>query len=924
MISTSPPVIPAKSSASGHSVVSANTDRRLPPSSGRSTTTYHFPNADDTNETVQADDVPLSYIHVPTSGQRGSSSSSSSSALSSFSKQAKVALSTIGSPPRRISCCDDNAIASPMVARMGNTGLLNTSSPPAIFRLEPKFRNNAKCMFTPRSDCGATSGRGRKRTAQSLSYYNNNTSHSANVTAASRGNLSAQGGNRGLTPVTARRVDATAFNFQGLSLRSPGSASTATFENSSLNQSAIDFRISATSPAATHSSFTVCGSSSFSKVCHANHSPAASNDETSFRHYRSGSFGSVVAQSPSCEMPPPLHVEISSSSPRIVPLTVLTHDSIPACSASTGNRLDIGRSASGSSVVGARSLLSHGFANGKSPLILPVDSSSTSDEGTSRGGETNHLSAVYKNDHAFRNEDYQMMMMIGTPQRPLPPLTSVQYCPDSAVSNMSMMHDSPVAAASHVFRTAAIVGSDKSFSRNSPSVVRTPLPKISLTPRSGASPNRSAAPFPEFPSPSPELGQQYAPIIWPKSSNTLSSSSSLASRRQGLTSLLLDDVAPEPQTTTVLDESFSLDLSMDPSTSSKIKNASNDSDKQISKDSFIPFPSWGHPPRSKPPKPLLVDTVPHDSFFPSMSKGTDVLNATAESTPTAPTRGSLKDIVVEVGGGTSENRQNCADTETLSDVDDDDFFLAIPSTLAEEKQELASCVEGTMRQTKQPRLNHHGTTASVNSTSDWIEHIDRRRTSMTSCESNSSLLGTGFALSSTSLRGMDTSSNPNLFGMMPNAEFMEQNVRRRASITSFESNSSLLGTGFALSSTSLRGMDSSSNVNLFGMMSKVHVQQGSIACLTTGPHAIGEGMKRDTSMASIGLDLDPEVCLSSKSDNQEEVCFEGPAGRDLVTPPVMAPARHPPPLSPRFGSLKNESTSARNDECFDSVKRTLG
>jgi hypothetical protein len=913
MITTSTSVHPAASTMSVQSIVSANTNRRLPPPSSRSTTTYHFPSADDANEPNYADDLPLNYIHVPTTGQRGSSSSSLTSALSSFSNQAKVALSTIGSPPRRISYCDDNC---PLVASAGNSGLPNNSSPPAIFRLEPKFRNNAKCMLTPRSDCGATSGRGRKRTAQSLSYYNNNTSHSANVAAASRGTHPSQTAHRGLTPVIARRVDTTVINFQGLSIRSPGSVSTATFDNSSLNQSAVDFRICATSPAATHSSFTACGSSSFSKVCHTNNSPATSNDETPFLHFRSGSFGSMVAQSPSCEMPPPRHVEISSSSPRIVPLTVLTHDSIPvlthdaipANSVSTGNKFDINHSVSGSSVGGSRSLLGHGFANGKSPLILPVDSSSTSDEGTSKGGETIQFSTASKHDSLFKSDDYQIMM-IRTPQRPLPPLTSVQYCPDSAASNMSMMHDSPVTAASLAFRTAAIIGSDKTLSRNSPSVVRTPLPKISLTPRSGSSPNRSAAPFPEFPSPSPDLDQQHEPIIWPHSSNTLNSRSSVASRQRRPPASLLLDIAPESQTTTVLDDSCSLDLSMDPSSSPKIKSISNESDKQKSRDSLIPFPSWGHHlPRSKPPNALLVDAVPHDSLFPSKSKEIDILNATAESTPTAPTRGSLKDIVVEVGGNLSEKRQCCADTETLSDVDDDDFFLAIPSTLAEEKQEMASFVEGTTRQTKQPRLNHQGTTSSVNSTSEWMEHYDRRHTPMTSSlESNSSLQGTRFAVSSASLRGMDSSSNPDLFGMIPNAEFMEHNVRRRTSMTSVESNSSLLGAGFVLSSASLRGMDSSSNLNLFGMISKVHVQQGSSSCLTN--HAIGEGMKRDTSMASIGLDLDPEVCLSSKNDNLEIVYFDGPAGRDLVTPPVMAPALHPPPLSPRFGSLKNESIS---------------
>ena len=101
------------------------------------------------------------------------------------------------------------------------------------------------------------------------------------------------------------------------------------------------------------------------------------------------------------------------------------------------------------------------------------------------------------------------------------------------------------------------------------------------------------------------------------------------------------------------------------------------------------------------------------------------------------------------------------------------------------------------------------------------------------------------------------------------------------------STTTLQGIDFALSSTSLRGLDLlPSSSSLIGMN---HIRSAG-----NGSHCCSD-MRREESVASIGLDLEPVA--SGNGFNFNTV----PTGRDLITPPVMAQAQCPPPLSPRFG-----------------------
>jgi hypothetical protein len=799
--------------------------------------------------------IPLSYVNVPTNHYNGSSSSTSE--ITSITRLAMAAATRYGSPPKNIDDISYSMVPSNCMAEEPFDPISVST-----FRLEPKFGTNTRLKSNPPvwTGSGTTTAsiRGRKRTAQSMTLNN---SHSQ---ALARNGRSSNSVSQHTAPTSPRHIDSAMFNLQGLSLRSP--STTATAGTTYLN--ATDFRTATTqnnfvsSPAATHSTFTPCESSSFSKVNTSFTSPPATIDGTSsFHNYRSNSFGSILDYQQQNQptiptmhdgMPPPLNVEMASSSPRIVPLTVLTHDSkSQAMTPVAQHRRDasIGSSAPTTS---CRPPLQHVFAMRMSPLLLTVDSSSTSEGCPSNEGlAVRPPTSPDKKNHCIFRDDYHRRLR--TPQRTdRPPLSLVQYCPDSTHSTLSVIHDSPITSieAKRLNITTMYEKSSSSFS----SVGRLHLPKVSLTPRKDTSPNEMAAGLPNFPSPNGEDDEDDdrsgIPTVLPRCPSSISGS--LCTQKRTAAQRLDNNAVNNDSN----NETSSLDLSNDRTCDTKeIRERCYDTKRHpivgesvVNTHSYIPFP--------KPSNVAKENSIelPQGSLSSKKVKKTDdILNTTVSSTPSAI---SVQDIIVDMnkidGTNRLQHRNAMVDTESLSDCDDDEFFLAIPSVLVEEKQNILTGVD-IRQKTKQPRLQQpqYQEETIGSTTPDLIGHYHKRNhASMTSFGSNSSLLGTGFALSGANLYGMDSTSasNPNVSGMVSNA----MGSQHRSSLNFSYATNSVNGTG---------------------------------------------GMERIHSMTSIGLDLD--LVVPSGNDDAPLV------GRELITPPVMSQPSYPPPISPRFGSKKN-------------------
>ena len=804
--------------------------------------------------------LPLSYVHIPLN-QNGSSSGTSE--ISSITRLAHAASVRYGSPPTSIgdvsysmfsSCINDPSTT------MGPSASTGTST----FRLEPKFGPNTKLRSNPPfwSSNSSTGVRGRKRTAQSMALNNSNS------VAITRSGLVGsrtprrnhpdhhRSGSHATTPASPRYVDSAVFNLQGLSLRSPASTISGVNYNSTTDFRTTPNNAFVASPAATHSSFTACGSSSFSRVNTSFASTATVDGTSPFRTYRSGSFGGSTLEMPGeldivndGSMPPPASIDISSSSPRIVPLTVLTHDSVPTSQTLASAQCHRRNLSFGSSVAGARPPMQHALPMGISPLLLSVGSSSTSDDCHSGAVPATVRRNADEIDEIFRN-DHEMLTK--TPQS-RPPFVSVQYCPDSTHTTMSILADSPTTAYADQKGTPSTT--TNKHGNHLTSTASVALPKVTLTPRSGVSSSNVMAGLPSFPSPNSTSNDHHdTTIVLPRTSSRINRS--IRINRSVPTPSRDVSVLTEAGDT----ESCSLDLSVDNASATK-RNAHTTANNVI---------------RRSNTKSNVSDPVPTPRTCYSRKSEMERLSSTMTSTPSAVSNVSLKEMIIDVDASrfpASSHGGIEVDTESLSDGDDDEFFLAVPSSLVEEKQSEAA---RTVRRSKLPRLLRAESSTQV--LNGHPGNPTRNHTSMTSFGSQNTLLGTGFAMSSTSLRGMD--ALPNQFGMPDHLPVINQ--------------SSL------------------------------------VFSECTGTSVNGYTMERVGSMTSIGLDLD-------RPSEKPNVPF---VGRDLVTPPVMLEPSQPPALSPRLGSRNadiwmattttNDRTAAEADTrpsedylYYDSTKRTV-
>jgi hypothetical protein len=252
----------------------------------------------------------------------------------------------------------------------------------------------------------------------------------------------------------------------------------------------------------------------------------------------------------------------------------------------------------------------------------------------------------------------------------------------------------------------------------------TPLPRSFLSPRSSKSGNTYSPRnklvhdgLPRFPSPTDDL-DFVSPMVSQRGSNTIISTR-----------------------VTELPPTVELDVSFLSENESAFGGYSDESDREdafscknsriagsLQKDSFIPFPKWAN----DSPASAAKEKNDHCKLrrVSEWSTEQDAPQVRSVMLPCT-SRGSLECMLF--------NRSGDADEESLSD--DDDFLLAVPSTIAEEKQRQVSSARG-QRHSKLPRL-------------------DNRRGSMNSMASNSctSLKGIDFAFSSSSLRGMDLVSS---------------------------------------------------------------------------------------------------------------------------------------------------------------------
>ena len=839
--------------------------------------------------------MPLSYVHIP-SNQNGSSSGTSE--ISSITRLAYAAATTCGSPPTSMGDVSYSMFSSSLEDPPTLGPTINST-----FRLEPKFGPNTKLRSNPPfwSSSSNTPGiRGRKRTAQSMTLNNSNstaitrsalvgrTQRRAHPDSQSHQPPSNVRQNHAITPASPRYVDSALFNLQGLSLRSPASTTSGADYNAATDyRTMTNGNVYMASPAATQSSFTACGSSSFSKVNTSFTSTATIDGTSPFRTYRSGSFGSTLEHPGTVDMiydgmPPPASIEITSSSPRIVPLTVLTHDSVPTLQALSSAECHRRNLSFGSTGTGARPPTQHAFALGMSPLLLSVGSSSTSDDCRSGAVPATALPTNSDNINDIFRDDHHLMTR--TPQRSCPPCSLVQYCPDSTHTTMSILADSPSAA----FVDQKSTPSTATFkygnrATTSSSAAGLPLPKVSLTPRSGLTLGNITSGLPSFPSPNSTSDDYHdMTIVLPNTSSRLNKSirihqsSTIPSRD---VSMLTDTGL----TDTGDNETCSLDLSVDQTSVIKgnviVANQAGPIGVDADTKSPIKMRKSCHIGKRSQTKTNISGSLTPGACSSIRKNEFERLSLTMTSTPSAVSNVSIKEMVIEMGANrlsASNRRDSEVDTESLSDGDDDEFFLAVPSSLVE--QELSETGRGTVRQSKQPRLLQTDVSAQV-------------------------INGSNF-----------------------NA------IRNLASMTSFGSQNTLLGTGYAMSNTSLRGMDASSNQ--IGMSANFHGQHRSSLIFSecTGTSVNGGTMERVASMASIGLDLDQPSERPSGRGNAPFV------NRDLVTPPVMLEPLQPPPLSPRFGSRKSDvwmnttvdkmaieagASAPKDQPYYDSTKRTI-
>ncbi len=724
------------------SINSSSREQRLPPTLGLSAIMVS-----EISPQHHQEKLPLSHVHIP-SNQNGSSSGKSE--VSSISRLAHAASVRYGSPPASIGDVS-YSMFSPCVNDPPTTGP-SASTGTSKFRLEPKFGPNTKLRSNPPM-------LGRKRTAQSMALNNSNSA------AITRNGLA---GNRtprrnhpdhhhrssshATTPASPRYADAAVFNLQGLSLRSPASTISGVNYNSTADYRATPNNAFVASPAATYSSFTPCGSN-FSRVNTSFASTATVDGASPFRTYCSGSFGGSTLGMPGeidiindGSMPPPASIDISSSSPRIVPLTVLTHDSVPTSLTLASTQCHRRNLSFGSSVAGARPPMQHALHMGMSPLLLSVGSSSTSDDCHSGAVPATVRRNTDEIDDIFRNDHH---MLTQTPQS-RPPFVSVQYCPDSTDTTMSILADSPMTAFAEQKGTPSTA--TNKHGNHLKSTASVALPKVTLTPRSGVTSNVMAG-LPSFPSPnSTSDNHQDMPIVLPRTSSRINRS------------IRINRSVPTPSrdvsllTEAVDTESCSLDLSVDNASATK-RNVYTTAINVISRSNT---------------KSNVSDPIPTPRTCYSTGKTEmERLSSTMTSTPSAVSNVSLKEMIIDVDANifpASSHVDIEVETESLSDGDDDEFFLAVPSSLVEEKHSEAG---RTVRRSKLPRLlnGHPGNPI-------------RNHTSMTSFGSQNTLLGTGYVMSSSSLRGMDALSNQLIFSECTGTSVNGYTMERVGSMTS--------------------------------------------------------------------------------------------------------------------------------------------
>jgi hypothetical protein len=622
-----------------------------------------------------------------------------------------------------------------------------------VFRLAPRHR----VLFSTSSLSRPSSGPShcRKRSAQTMSCTSKpmptigpmesperRDGHTSVVSTPD--NHATPGIERSLSSPS-QSVDLAAFSMKGLSLQSPGvkrSVSNPPPPSSicSPTRQFPPFGIPEVStidhPAATPTSFAGTASC-FSKVVA---SPSSETVESSLRRHPDTSSGPMSDKRSTSRHPHEFRsspVAEMATSPKIVPLTILTHASLtrtpsadskilPAATAWLLNSTD-----TTSTKKQRDEFLRHATgAAGMSPFMLSLNVNSTPSTDGCPGSDSKAS--------ASSELGYYSTCAMDTPNPP--PLPSVHlFYPDSNVSATSMI-SFPGSAA-----TASVQSSPRSRHWNahdSPSKRsvwsrstapastgknRVPVPKTSLTPRGSTGRAVPLPILPRFPSPTEDLqgndatskdSEVLGPIALPPRRATRSSDESFP---LGPLPPLLDvSLLSEPD----LNDSCSLDLSADASSyvpTSRGTASSEFAAMQTVHESYIPFPSWGaYPPR--------------------LSRSAADPDSNTQESLMLPFVQELVSTEGMISSTRDEGRTKCAlfaDDESLSDGEDDEkFVLAVPSTLDESLQKQSELVP---RLAKHPRL-----------------HVG----SMTSMASNTSLFGIGFANSSNNLHAMSEQLHP--------------------------------------------------------------------------------------------------------------------------------------------------------------------
>lgn len=540
------------------------------------------------------------------------------------------------------------------------------------------------------------------------------------------------------------------FGLQGLSIQSPvgsGASSHCNSSTSLLNCStpartshlpstgipegaAVNFSpvALASSPAASFASTSSC----FSKVDNAA-STAAATDYVSHRWYRSSSFGSSLGDHRSTMS---LHHTVShnrnSASPKLVPLTVLP----PA-----PQNNQCGTMVTKSFLSPSRSKQNQNRRSDQvppsqpSPLMRSLNGCSSSSTSSGFSPSTNSIRVGIQNEGHLH----------ATPNRP--PLSMVRCShPESVITTSSWYsyHDTTPITAPSFAQHAALQETKVNFEESSPmklmfsgtlatkrSAKGTPVPKIALTPRRSA-----VSSLPCFPSPTEHCGTErnksipgvdmISPIVFPKRSMIRPNGAPILNL--SLPSVLDVSLLSEP----CHDETNSLDLSPDHFPSSESTDGTVFHTPPTPTGSFLPFPRQDTTYRQRR-NGGMTGIQGNGGTAPSSCQDWKVaLPSTASTMSESACSQFLKNSLEkdERIPGFCRN----AEDESLSDDDEDEqFFLAVPTTNAEENGCGGQLSDPPMRQTKFPRL-HFG--------------------SMTSLASGTSLFGINFAFSSNSLQGM--------------------------------------------------------------------------------------------------------------------------------------------------------------------------